>query len=186
MKRFFDLFISFILLITLLIPIIVISLAILFSSKGPVIHWSKRIGKDNIIFMMPKFRTMKTNTPDLATHLLQNPSSYYTPVGKFLRNYSLDELPQLYSILIGDMSLIGPRPALHNQDDLISLRTEVGVHRLVPGITGLAQINGRDDLSIQKKVEFDLNYLKKLSLKLDFYILWHTALRVLRRTNISH
>ncbi len=186
MKRSFDLLISFVLLIILLIPIVVIGSAIFFTSKGPVIHWSKRIGKDNIIFMMPKFRTMTTNAPDVATHLLQDPSNYYIPVGKFLRNYSLDELPQLYSILIGDMSLIGPRPALHNQDDLVALRTEVGVHCLVPGITGLAQINGRDDLSIQKKVEFDLNYLKKKSLRFDVYILWHTALRVLRRTNISH
>ena len=186
MKRSFDLLISFVLLIILLIPIVVIGSAIFFTSKGPVIHWSKRIGKDNIIFMMPKFRTMTTNAPDVATHLLQDPSNYYIPVGKFFRNYSLDELPQLYSILIGDMSLIGPRPALHNQDDLVALRTEVGVHCLVPGITGLAQINGRDDLSIQKKVEFDLNYLKKKSLRFDVYILWHTALRVLRRTNISH
>ena len=186
MKRSFDLLISFVLLIILLIPIVVIGSAIFFTSKGPVIHWSKRIGKDNIIFMMPKFRTMTTNAPDVATHLLQDPSNYYIPVGKFLRNYSLDELPQLYSILIGDMSLIGPRPALHNQDDLVALRTEVGVHCLVPGITGLAQINGRDDLSIQKKVEFDLNYLKKKSLRFDVYILWLTTLKVLKRVNISH
>ena len=167
-------------------PIAVISLAILFTSKGPIIHWSKRIGKDNIIFMMPKFRTMKTNTPDVATHLLQDPSTYYTPVGKFLRNYSIDELPQLYSILIGDMSLVGPRPALHNQDDLVILRTEVGVHNLLPGITGLAQINGRDNLSIQEKVEFDLNYLKEKSFRFDIYIIWLTALKVLKRVNISH
>ena len=167
-------------------PIAVISLAILFTSKGPIIHWSKRIGKDNIIFMMPKFRTMKTNTPDVATHLLQDPSTYYTPVGKFLRNYSIDELPQLYSILIGDMSLVGPRPALHNQDDLVILRTEVGVHNLLPGITGLAQINVRDNLSIQEKVEFDLNYLKEKSFRFDVYIIWLTALKVLKRVNISH
>ena len=167
-------------------PIAVISLAILYTSKGPIIHWSKRIGKDNIIFMMPKFRTMTTNTPDVATHLLQDPSTYYTPVGKFLRNYSIDELPQLYSILIGDMSLVGPRPALHNQDDLVILRTEVGVHSLLPGITGLAQINGRDNLSIQEKVEFDLNYLKEKSFRFDIYIIWLTALKVLKRVNISH
>jgi len=181
MKRFFDLLISFVLLIILIMPIAVISLAILFTSKGPIIHWSKRIGKDNIIFMMPKFRTMTTNTPDVATHLLQDPSTYYTPVGKFLRNYSIDELPQLYSILIGDMSLVGPRPALHNQDDLVFLRTEVGVHSLLPGITGLAQINGRDNLSIQEKVEFDLNYLKEKSFRFDIYIIWLTALKVLKR-----
>ena len=186
MKRSFDLLISILLLFILTIPIVVISLAILFTSKGPVIHWSKRIGKDNIIFMMPKFRTMTTNTPDVATHLLENPSRYYTPVGKFFRDYSLDELPQLYSILIGDMSLVGPRPALHNQDDLVSLRTEVGVNCLLPGITGLAQINGRDDLSIERKVEFDLNYLNQKSLRFDVYILWLTVLKVLKRANISH
>ena len=135
---------------------------------------------------MPKFRTMTTNTPDVATHLLQDPSTYYTPVGKFLRNYSIDELPQLYSILIGDMSLVGPRPALHNQDDLVILRTEVGVHSLLPGITGLAQINGRDNLSRQEKVEFDLNYLKEKSFRFDVYIIWLTALKVLKRVNISH
>ena len=136
--------------------------------------------------MMPKFRTMTTNAPDVATHLLENPSRYYTPVGKFFRDYSLDELPQLYSILIGDMSLVGPRPALHNQDDLVSLRTEVGVNCLLPGITGLAQINGRDDLSIERKVEFDLNYLNQKSLRFDVYILWLTVLKVLKRANISH
>lgn len=186
MKRSFDLLISILLLFILTIPIVVISLAILFTSKGPVIHWSKRIGKDNIIFMMPKFRTMTTNAPDVATHLLENPSRYYTPVGKFFRDYSLDELPQLYSILIGDMSLVGPRPALHNQDDLVSLRTEVGVNCLLPGITGLAQINGRDDLSLERKVEFDLNYLNQKSLRFDVYILWLTVLKVLKRANISH
>ena len=136
--------------------------------------------------MMPKFRTMTTNAPDVATHLLENPSRYYTPVGKFFRDYSLDELPQLYSILIGDMSLVGPRPALHNQDDLVSLRTEVGVNCLLPGITGLAQINGRDDLSIERKVEFDLNYLNQKSFRFDVYILWLTVLKVLKRANISH
>ena len=186
MKRSFDLLISILLLFILTIPIVVISLAILFTSKGPVIHWSKRIGKDNIIFMMPKFRTMTTNAPDVATHLLENPSRYYTPVGKFFRDYSLDELPQLYSILIGDMSLVGPRPALHNQDDLVSLRTEVGVNCLLPGITGLAHINGRDDLSLERKVEFDLNYLNQKSLRFDVYILWLTVLKVLKRANISH
>ena len=166
--------------------IIIISLLILFFDGRPVFYMQKRIGKDNIIFMMPKFRTMTTNTPDVATHLLQDPSTYYTPVGKFLRNYSIDELPQLYSILIGDMSLVGPRPALHNQDDLVFLRTEVGVHSLLPGITGLAQINGRDNLSIQEKVEFDLNYLKEKSFRFDIYIIWLTALKVLKRVNISH
>tara|TARA_B100000941_G_scaffold92466_1_gene64219 strand:+ start:9465 stop:10025 length:561 start_codon:yes stop_codon:yes gene_type:complete len=186
MKRFFDLLISFSLLIVLSIPMFVMSLIIFFTSKGPVIHWSKRIGKDNIIFMMPKFRTMTIDTPDMASHLLQDPSSFYTPIGKFFRNYSLDELPQLYSILIGDMSLVGPRPALHNQDDLVALRTEMGVHSIVPGITGLAQINGRDDLSIKRKVEFDACYLEKRSLRFDIYILWLTLLKVLRRADISH
>ena len=159
-------------------PIAVISLAILFTSKGPIIHWSKRIGKDNIIFMMPKFRTMTTNTPDVATHLLQDPSTYYTPVGKFLRNYSIDELPQLYSILIGDMSLVGPRPALHNQDDLVILRTEVGVHNLLPGITGLAQIKGfrgGDDFeSMKKRTEYDLMYVSNNSFSGDLIIILKT------------
>ena len=159
MKRFFDFSISFFLIIVLTVPLIILSILISFTSKGHFLYWSKRVGKNNKTFMMPKFRTMTLEAPDLATHLLENPSSYYTPIGKFLRKYSIDELPQLYSILLGQMSLVGPRPALHNQTDLISLRSEIGIDTLLPGITGLAQVSGRDEISITSKVEIYKNYL---------------------------
>ncbi len=186
MKRFFDLFVSISLSVLLAIPLIVVSMLIVLTSKGPVLHWSKRVGKDNALFLMPKFRTMIIDTPNVATHLLENPSSYYTPIGKFLRKYSIDELPQFYSIVIGDMSLVGPRPALYNQDDLILLRTKAGIDRLLPGVTGLAQVSGRDELSIEKKVEIDKNYQDRKSFAFDLYIIWLTVLNVIKRDNISH
>lgn len=186
MKRFFDLFISIALLIIFLVPLLLISILILSTSKGPFLHWSKRIGKENRIFYMPKFRTMSIDAPEVATHLLENPSNYYTPIGKFIRKFSIDEFPQLYSIIRGDMSLVGPRPALFNQEDLISLRTEEGVHDLIPGITGLAQVSGRDELSIVDKVRIDKNYLEQRSFKFDLYIIWLTVLKVLKRDGISH
>ena len=155
MKRFFDLLISLTLLLALSIPLLVVVILIFFTSKGPILHWSQRVGRANVLFYMPKFRTMVIDTPDVATHLLENPSSYYTPMGEFLRKYSIDELPQIYSIIIGHMSLVGPRPALYNQEDLISMRTNEGIDCLLPGVTGLAQISGRDELSIEKKVEID-------------------------------
>tara|TARA_B100000945_G_scaffold63077_1_gene47121 strand:- start:5236 stop:5796 length:561 start_codon:yes stop_codon:yes gene_type:complete len=186
MKRFFDLFISIALLIIFLVPLLLISILILSTSKGPFLYWSKRIGKENRIFYMPKFRTMSIDAPEVATHLLENPSNYYTPIGKFIRKFSIDEFPQLYSIIRGDMSLVGPRPALFNQEDLISLRTKEGVHDLIPGITGLAQVSGRDELSIVDKVRIDKNYLEQRSFKFDLYIIWLTVLKVLKRDDISH
>ena len=186
MKRFFDFSISFFLIIVLTVPLIFLSILISFTSKGHFLYWSKRVGKNNKIFMMPKFRTMTLEAPDLATHLLENPSSYYTPMGKFLRKHSIDELPQLYSILLGQMSLVGPRPALHNQTDLISLRSEIGIDTLLPGITGLAQVSGRDEISIRSKVEIDKNYLEKKSFLFDLYIIWLTIKKVLISSDISH
>ncbi len=160
MKRLFDLILSFCMVLVLLVPILVIAGLIRLTSKGPAVYWSDRVGVDNQIFRMPKFRTMRIDTPAVATHLLQNPDVYLAPFGSFLRKSSLDELPQLWSVLKGDMSFVGPRPALFNQDDLTALRTELGVHQLIPGITGWAQINGRDDIPIPKKVKFDEYYLK--------------------------
>ncbi|MBD73956.1 MAG: hypothetical protein CMM96_00465 [Rickettsiales bacterium] len=186
MKRFFDFSTSFLLIIILLLPLIFLSVLISLSSKGHFLYWSKRVGKNNKIFMMPKFRTMTLDAPDIATHLLENPSSYYTPMGKFLRKYSIDELPQLYSILLGHMSLVGPRPALHNQKDLISLRSETGVNILLPGLTGLAQVSGRDEISIRSKVEIDKNYLEKKSFLFDLYIIWLTIKKVVNSSDISH
>ena len=170
----------------LALPIALIALAIRLTSAGPAVYWSNRVGRNNKIFRMPKFRSMRTDTPAVATHLLQNPEQYITPVGKFLRKTSLDELPQLWSILVGDMSFVGPRPALYNQDDLIALRTERGVHTLVPGLTGWAQINGRDELPIPQKVEFDAQYLQRRSFWFDLRIMALTAWRVLRRSGVSH
>ena len=186
MKRFFDLFISILLLIILLVPLVFVSILILLTSKGSFLYWSKRIGKENNIFYMPKFRTMSVDAPEVATHLLENPSSYYTPIGKFMRRFSIDEFPQLYSIIIGDMSLVGPRPALHNQKDLILLRTKEGVHDLIPGITGLAQVSGRDELSVVDKVRIDKSYLEQRSFKFDLYIIWLTVLKVIKRDGVSH
>lgn len=163
-----------------------IAVAVLSTSKGPVIYWSRRVGRNNGIFKMPKFRTMGVGTPPLATHLLGNPKQYLTPVGSFLRRSSLDELPQLWSVLIGNMSLVGPRPALFNQHDLIQLRTKYGVHLLLPGLTGWAQVNGRDELSIEDKVALDVYYVENQSFGLDIKILWSTLIKVIRREGVSH
>lgn len=186
MKRSFDLFIVLLMLPFLCPLIIIIPLLIKATSQGPVLYWSDRVGINNRIFKMPKFRTMRTDTPPVATHLLDNSETYLTSVGSFLRKYSLDEIPQLWSILKGDMSLVGPRPALFNQDDLIDLRTRKGVHRLVPGITGWAQINGRDSISIPLKVEYDEYYLNNKSFFTDLKILCMTVLKVLKKEGIQH
>ena len=182
----FDVVMSLLLLFVLFIPMLLIALIVKLSSRGPVLYWSDRVGKDNTIFRMPKFRTMRTDTPAVATHLLNDPDIYLTPIGKFLRKSSLDELPQLWSVLKGDMSFVGPRPALFNQDDLIKLRTEKGVHRLIPGVTGWAQVNGRDDLPIPVKVDFDEFYLNNQSFLFDIKILWLTFLKVMKREGVSH
>jgi len=186
MKRLFDFFLSLLLLLFFALPLLVIALLVKFTSSGPVLYWSDRVGKDNLLFRMPKFRTMHVNTPEVATHLLADSHQYLTPVGAFLRRCSFDELPQLWSVVTGDMSMVGPRPALFNQDDLIALRTEKGVHRLIPGITGWAQINGRDDLPIPVKVEFDVYYLEHSSLMFDIKILFLTLFKVLRREGVTH
>jgi O-antigen biosynthesis protein WbqP len=186
MKRFFDLIMAIILIIIFCIPMLIISLMIKISSGGSVLYWSDRIGINNVIFKMPKFRTMRTDTPAVATHLLKNPEAYLTSVGSFLRKFSLDELPQLWSILKGDMSFVGPRPALYNQDDLKELRTQKKIHMLIPGITGWAQVNGRDELPIPVKVEFDDYYLKNKSFILDLKILWITFVKVLKKEGIRH
>jgi O-antigen biosynthesis protein WbqP len=186
MKRVFDLILAAIALICLLIPLLIVAVLVSLSSKGPVIYWSNRIGRQNKIFRMPKFRTMRVDTPVIATHLLTYPDQYLTPVGSFLRKSSLDELPQLWSILRGDMSFVGPRPALFNQDDLVELRTAQKVHVLMPGLTGWAQINGRDELPIPEKVELDTYYLKHQSFWLDIKILFLTLAKVIYRDGISH
>lgn len=173
-------------LIILIIPMLLISLFIKITSPGPAIYWSKRVGKNNQIFMMPKFRTMWINTPQLATHLLKNSENHLTPFGSFLRKTSLDELPQLWSVLKGDMSLVGPRPALFNQYELIEMRTKKNIHTLKPGITGWAQINGRDEISEESKVHFDKEYLEKRSLTFDLKILLITVIKVLSKRDISH
>jgi O-antigen biosynthesis protein WbqP len=185
-KRIFDITLSFCLGVVLLVPILVIAVLIRLTSRGPALYWSDRVGIGNKIFTMPKFRTMRFDTPAVATHLLSNPNEYLTPIGPFLRKSSLDELPQLWSVLKGDMSFVGPRPALFNQDDLIALRTERGVHRLIPGITGWAQINGRDDIPIPKKVEFDAYYLLHRSFLLDIKIILLTVFKVVRREGVVH
>ena len=167
-------------------PVLLIALLVTWTSPGPAIHWSTRVGRNNILFQMPKFRTMRTDAPDVATHLLTDSDRFVTPLGKILRKTSLDELPQLWSILRGEMVFVGPRPALHNQDDLVELRTENGVHQLVPGITGWAQINGRDELSIPDKVELEVFYLKHRSLWLDLKILWKTIFFVGKSKGIAH
>jgi O-antigen biosynthesis protein WbqP len=186
MKRIFDLLLAIVILVPLLALMLLISIFIYLSSKGPVLYWSDRVGKDNRIFRMPKFRSMHTDTPTLATHLLNNPDSYLSPMGGFLRRTSLDELPQLLSILKGDMSFVGPRPSLFNQKDLIALRTESRVNKLLPGITGWAQVNGRDELSIFAKVALDVEYLDRQSFWFDLKILWITLLKVVNRDGISH
>ena len=186
MKRFFDAALSSILLLALLPVLILLVLGVRLTSPGPALHWSKRVGRRNVLFLMPKFRTMRIDTPQLATHLLALPASYITPVGKFLRRTSLDELPQLWSILKGDMSFVGPRPALFNQDDLVVLRTNAGVDALLPGLTGWAQVNGRDDLPIPEKVAFDAEYLARQSMGFDLKILAMTFIKALRSEGVSH
>lgn len=186
MKRLFDLALALAATAVLALPILLVAVLVRLTSPGPALYWSDRVGAHNRIFRMPKFRTMRIGTPAVATHLLANPAAYLTPIGGFLRRSSLDELPQLWSILKGDMSFVGPRPALFNQDDLVALRTERGVDRLVPGLTGWAQVNGRDDLPIPIKVEFDAEYLRRQSLWFDLQILALTALKVVRRDGVSH
>jgi O-antigen biosynthesis protein WbqP len=186
MKRMFDFIMALCLLIVLCVPILIVALLVKLTSPGPALYWSDRAGKNNVIFKMPKYRTMRTDTPAVATHLLSNPDAYLTPIGKILRKMSLDELPQLMSIAKGDMSFVGPRPALFNQDDLIALRTKKGIHELTPGLTGWAQINGRDELPIPVKVEFDEYYLKHQSLLLDLRILYVTFFKVLRKEGVTH
>ena len=186
MKRLFDLVLSALGIIVLALPLLMVALAVKLTSPGPVLYWSDRVGRHNRIFRMPKFRSMRTDTPAVATHLLQDPDAWLTPIGAFLRKTSLDELPQLWSILAGDMSIVGPRPAPFNQEDLIALRTERGVHELVPGLTGWAQVNGRDELPIPQKVELDVEYLRRRSLLFDLWIVWLTVIKVLRRDGVSH
>lgn len=186
MKRLLDFLLSLTAVLLLLVPIVLVALAVRVTSPGPVLYWSDRVGQHNRIFRMPKFRSMEVDTPAVATHLLQDPAAYLTPIGSFLRKSSLDELPQLWSILRGDMSLVGPRPALFNQADLIALRTQLGVHELVPGLTGWAQVNGRDDLQIDVKVAFDAEYLERRSLVFDLMILWRTFLKVVQRDGVAH
>jgi len=186
MKRIFDLLLSVAILVPLVASMLLISIAVRFSSKGQVLYWSDRVGKNNKIFKMPKFRSMRIDTPAVATHLLDNPDSFLSPIGGFLRRSSLDELPQLFSVLKGDMSFVGPRPALFNQEDLITLRTEKSVDKLLPGITGWAQVNGRDELSIPDKVALDIEYLNRQSFWFDIKILWMTFLKVVKRDGVSH
>lgn len=186
MKRIFDFSLALVATTILLVPIAVVALLVKVTSPGPVLYWSDRVGRNNAIFRMPKFRSMMIGTPAVATHLLANAGSFLTPVGSLLRKTSLDELPQLWSILVGDMSFVGPRPALFNQDDLIQLRTEHGVDRLRPGLTGWAQVNGRDELPIPVKVGFDAEYLKRRSFFFDLKILVLTFIKVVRRDGVSH
>ena len=186
MKIIFDSLLVIIVIILLIVPIILTAIAVRITSKGSVLYWSDRIGRNNKIFKMPKFRSMLADTPAVATHLLDNPDVYLSPIGGFLRSTSLDELPQLFSVLKGDMSFVGPRPALFNQNDLITLRTEKGVDKLLPGITGWAQVNGRDELSIPDKVALDVEYLKRKSFWFDIKILWMTFLKVVKRDGVSH
>ena len=186
MKRVFDLALAIILIGLLALPILIVAALVRVTSSGPALYWSDRVGRHNKIFRMPKFRSMRIGTPAVATHLLTNPEVHLTPIGSFLRQSSLDELPQLWSILIGDMSFVGPRPALFNQADLIALRTSLGIDTLSPGLTGWAQVNGRDELPIPEKVALDAIYLQRQSLWLDIRILWLTAIKVVRREGVSH
>jgi len=186
MKRIFDSLLAIIVIILLIAPIILTAIAVRITSKGSVLYWSDRIGRNNEIFKMPKFRSMLIDTPAVATHLLDNPDVYLSPIGGFIRRTSLDELPQLFSVLKGNMSFVGPRPALFNQDDLNTLRTQKGVEKLLPGITGWAQVNGRDELSISDKVALDIEYLNRQSFWFDMKILWMTFLKVVNRVGVSH
>lgn len=185
-KRLSDLVAASALVIAFGLPMLLIAAAVRLTSRGPALYWSDRIGRNNTVFRMPKFRSMYVGTPPVATHLLTNPDAHVTPLGRFLRKSSLDELPQLWSVLVGDMSLVGPRPALFNQDDLIEARTRAGVHRLRPGITGWAQVNGRDELPIPDKVALDAEYLRRRSFLLDLRILWLTLWKVVRRDGVAH
>lgn len=186
MKRILDIILSFSVLMILGVPMLIVALAVRLTSRGPALHWSNRVGIDNKIFKMPKFRTMRADTPPMATHLMAEPQKFLTPIGAFLRKTSLDELPQLISILKGDMSFVGPRPALFNQDDLIALRTAKGVHKILPGLTGWAQVNGRDELPIPAKVEYDAQYLERNSVFLDLKIMYMTAMQVFAGRGVSH
>lgn len=186
MKRQFDLILGLCTAAVLVLPVMLVATLVWLTSPGPVLYWSDRVGKGNRVFRMPKFRSMRVGTPAVATHLLEDPTVYLTPIGSFLRKSSLDELPQLWSIVVGDMSFVGPRPALFNQDDLIALRTACGVHELMPGLTGWAQINGRDELPISEKVKLDAEYLQKQSFWFDLWILWLTFLKVIKRDGVSH
>lgn len=186
MKRTFDIFLGCFASLILLFPVLLVGLVVCLTSTGPALYWSDRVGRNNTIFKMPKFRSMRLGTPAVATHLLPNASSHLTPIGSFLRKSSLDELPQLWSILVGDMSFVGPRPAMFNQHDLIYLRTQAGVHILTPGLTGWAQVNGRDELPIPKKVELDAEYLKRQGFWFDIKILGLTFLKVFLREGVSH
>lgn len=186
LKRSLDIVLSLILILFFLIPFLLIAIFVKLSSRGPIIHWSKRIGKNNKLFMMPKFRSMMTDVPQVATHLLTDSEKYITPIGEILRKTSLDELPQLWSVLVGDMSFVGPRPALFNQNDLIELRTQLGVEKLRPGITGWAQINGRDELSNLDKAKFDLEYKVRQSFLFDLKIILFTFFKVFKAEGIRH
>lgn len=186
MKRLMDLVGGILALLLLAGPICIVAILVRLTSKGSVLYWSDRVGRNNVVFKMPKFRTMRMDTPAVATHLLPDPKSFLTPIGGFLRKSSLDELPQLWSILVGDMSFVGPRPALFNQNDLIALRTEQGVDTLTPGLTGWAQVNGRDELPIPQKVAFDIQYLQRQSFAFDMRILWLTFIKVIRRDGVTH
>ncbi len=185
-KRLSDIMVSCVLILALCVPALTLALAVKITSAGPVLYWSDRVGVRNVLFKMPKFRSMRIEAPVVATHLLNNPKAFLTPIGEFLRKSSLDELPQLWSILRGDMSFVGPRPALFNQDDLIAMRTERGVHELVPGLTGWAQVNGRDELTISDKVHLDAEYLRRRSFLFDLRIMCMTILRVVARQGVSH
>ena len=186
MKRISDLFLGIVILVLLVTPMLLISITVRLTSKGSALYWSDRVGKNNELFKMPKLRSMRIDTPAVATHLLDNPNAYLSSIGGFLRKSSLDELPQLFSVLKGDMSFVGPRPALYNQDNLITLRTKRGVDKLLPGITGWAQVNGRDELSIPDKVALDVEYLNRQSFWFDIKILWMTFLKVIKRDGVSH
>ena len=186
MKRIFDLLLAIVATFILAIPVVLVAVAVRLTSPGPALYWSDRVGRHNKIFRMPKFRSMRVGTPAVATHLLADAGAYLTPIGSFLRKSSLDELPQLWSILVGDMSCVGPRPALFNQQDLIELRTQQGVHKLMPVLTGWAQVNGRDEIPIPDKVKLDAGYLRDHSIAMDIRILCMTLIKVVKRANVSH
>lgn len=186
MKRLVDVVLALVAGLIFLVPMLLVALAVRLTSKGPALYWSDRVGQGNALFSMPKFRSMRIDTPAVATHLLKDGEDHLTPIGGFLRKSSLDEIPQIWSILTGDMSIVGPRPALFNQDDLVELRTNARVDRLKPGLTGWAQVNGRDDLSIPDKVALDAEYLARMSFGFDMRIIWLTAVKVLSRSGISH